>query len=102
MSKDKKVCVLCGGSFEGHGNNPAPLKDNGECCDECNKRKVIPARVEALKKKKGLEESLGKAATHRRTPFSIDREGFEFDDDYTWDRPEKEEECLQYDDEYRR
>lgn len=58
MNEDKKVCVLCGESFKGHGNNPAPLKDSGECCDECNKRKVIPARIKALKKKKDLTEAI--------------------------------------------
>ena len=245
LTENKETCVLCGESFKGHGNNPAPLKDNGKCCDECNKRKVIPARIKALKEKKGLTEAISSQrirvvldlaiptadrtfTTHqdvkenfivkyfkdkgelagylaeldgyesyddfkqelidngddlkdtefkgdeqdvaiqylldamsdpgdgtpniqfisidgepayeeywvqydifrnadsllskgtkrqivdyylsnleesfapRRTPFSIDREDFKFDDNYIWDRPKKEEESLQYDDEYRR
>ena len=44
----KKTCCLCGEEFEGYGNNPAPVKESGECCDRCNAEKVIPARLEAL------------------------------------------------------
>jgi len=43
MQKDK-ICVLCGKAFKEYGNNPAPLKDEGECCDSCNDTKVLPAR----------------------------------------------------------
>ena len=43
----KNKCCLCGEEFEGYGNDPAPLKDSGECCDRCNAEKVIPARLEA-------------------------------------------------------
>jgi hypothetical protein len=45
------ICCLCGKHTIGwdekgiYGNNPAPLKDKGECCDECNETKVIPARL---------------------------------------------------------
>ena len=44
----KKTCCLCGKEFEGYGNNPAPLKESGECCDRCNAEKVIPVRLETL------------------------------------------------------
>lgn len=43
----RKTCCLCGEEFEGYGNDPAPLKESGECCDRCNAEKVIPARLEA-------------------------------------------------------
>lgn len=43
--KATKRCCLCGGEFEGHGNNPAPLKEGGVCCDKCNIEKVLPARA---------------------------------------------------------
>ena len=43
----KNKCCLCGEEFEGYGNDPAPLKELGECCDRCNAEKVIPARCEA-------------------------------------------------------
>jgi len=46
----QKKCVLCKKTFEGYGNNPAPLKEKGECCDICNDIKVIPARLKELKK----------------------------------------------------
>ena len=44
----KNKCCLCGGELEGYGNDPAPLKESGECCDRCNAEKVIPARFEAV------------------------------------------------------
>ena len=44
----KNKCCLCGGEFEGYGNDPTPLKESGECCDRCNAEKVLTARCEAL------------------------------------------------------
>lgn len=41
-------CVLCGLGFNGYGNNPRPLKENGRCCDDCNDFKVIPARMKHI------------------------------------------------------
>ena len=42
-------CCICGKEiFEGYGNNPWPVMDEGECCDECNYQKVIPARIEMM------------------------------------------------------
>lgn len=38
-----KTCCVCGAKFTGWGNNPYPLKEDGECCDECN-RKVVALR----------------------------------------------------------
>jgi len=37
------ICCICCVYQSGYGSNPAPLTDEGECCDECNK-KVIEAR----------------------------------------------------------
>ena len=53
MSKEKgkDICVICGKEFEGWGNNPYPVKEEGRCCDECNETKVIPARILAMMKK---------------------------------------------------
>jgi len=47
MNDIKKViiCVICGKKFRGIGNNPAPIKKKGKCCDECNLLKVIPKRL---------------------------------------------------------
>lgn len=54
MSKDQKrtVCCICGREFTGWGNNPWPVKEDGECCDECNRTKVIPARLMRVRKSK--------------------------------------------------
>ena len=46
--EDKFVCCICGEESEGYGNNPEPVKHDGKCCDACNRKFVIPARIEAL------------------------------------------------------
>ncbi len=38
-------CVVCHKSFEGYGNNPAPLAEEGLCCDHCNLTHVRMARI---------------------------------------------------------
>lgn len=48
--KETYICCLCGEENEGFGNNPYPLcedRDIGKlrCCDYCNMRLVIPARI---------------------------------------------------------
>lgn len=40
-----KKCCICGKEFDGWGNDPWPIKDDGCCCDECNRQYVIPARI---------------------------------------------------------
>lgn len=44
----KKECAFCEKEIVGHGNNPAPFKNKGEVCDECNSRYVIPARLKGV------------------------------------------------------
>jgi hypothetical protein len=44
--KEEKCC-LCGGKIDGYGNNAEPLQ-KGQCCDECNKVKVIPHRMQIM------------------------------------------------------
>lgn len=46
-------CCICGKEIKGYGNNPSPVKAEGTCCDECNVRKVIPARIAELGKRNG-------------------------------------------------
>ena len=43
----KFICSICGKISYGYGNNPWPVvKDlDAECCDECNTKYVIPARI---------------------------------------------------------
>lgn len=55
MSKETKVCCICGKEFEGLGNDPQPVKEEGECCDACNWDKIIPARVREYNKKERYE-----------------------------------------------
>src|SRR4051812_17641885 len=51
QARRRKVCSLCGKTYTGHGNNPAPclLPDGtaaqGPCCDECHMKCVMPARI---------------------------------------------------------
>jgi hypothetical protein len=39
-----RICPLCEETFDGYGNNPAPLEVNDNVCDNCNMTQVIPAR----------------------------------------------------------
>lgn len=42
-----KKCIICGKQIVGYGNNPEPVRRwfDGSCCDECNREKVVPARL---------------------------------------------------------
>ena len=44
MLKPTAMCVICGEEYEGYGNNALPVKE-GECCDQCNLKVVVPERV---------------------------------------------------------
>lgn len=40
------VCCICGNKCEDKfGNNPAPVKSEGRCCNKCNTLVVIPERI---------------------------------------------------------
>lgn len=41
----EKHCCICGRKLTGYGNNPAPVFDNGRCCNECDDKVVIPVRL---------------------------------------------------------
>ena len=47
--EDEHKCCICGEPIEGHGNNPFPVKTEGDCCDKCNAEVVIPARIEKMR-----------------------------------------------------
>ena len=49
LTEDVDTCVICGEPIKGFGNNPAPIVEKGQCCDACNIKFVIPARIEASK-----------------------------------------------------
>ena len=50
LTEDKESCIICGEEFEGYGNNPAPVSKEGRCCDACNLKFVIPARLDMGKR----------------------------------------------------
>lgn len=50
MENEIFECVLCHGEFEGYGNNPQPLAEEGVCCDRCN-NDVIVARIKEYQPK---------------------------------------------------
>lgn len=39
------TCCICGKVVVEWGNNPYPVKEEGECCDRCNNERVIPERL---------------------------------------------------------
>lgn len=43
----ENFCCICGEPLDGYGNNPEPYKpyEDGQCCDGCNLKFVIPARI---------------------------------------------------------
>lgn len=50
-------CCICNGIFEGYGNNPSPIKENGRCCIFCNIEQVIPERLKRLNEKESRNAS---------------------------------------------
>lgn len=46
-------CNLCGCEIIGWGNNPDPLSlsDEDRCCDSCNAKYILPARLYLLNHK---------------------------------------------------
>lgn len=52
----KKICCICGEEFIGYGNNPWPVAEEGECCDQCNSDSVIPARLQRMQEGNTDEE----------------------------------------------
>ena len=51
-----RICCICGTKIEGWGNNPYPVKEGGECCDNCNSLFVIPARIAKMYRKEEADE----------------------------------------------
>lgn len=44
--KEIKKCCICGKELkEREFNNPRPYKEEGEACNECNIKYVIPSRI---------------------------------------------------------
>jgi len=51
-----ELCCLCGRAFVGWGNNPYPCAEKGDCCNDCNRDKVVPARLSVIKFSKKTKE----------------------------------------------
>jgi hypothetical protein len=49
---EAKVCCICNEKFIGWGNNPYPVKEDGECCKPCDDNVVVPARIKEYEKEK--------------------------------------------------
>lgn len=49
MRETLEKCCICGKTITGWGNNAEPVK-LGRCCDTCNATKVIPARIEIIRR----------------------------------------------------
>ena len=45
-------CLICGKACEGFGNSPSPIKEEGLCCDDCNRNFVVPKRIRLLEQQK--------------------------------------------------
>lgn len=52
------ICCICGEKIDGYGNNPEPYisAENGHCCDACNTKFVIPARLEQSLSREGAAD----------------------------------------------
>lgn len=63
MGKKYRVCCICGKKLPigNYGNNPEPIKpySAGTCCDDCNREKVIPARLLQVSCKNGTIGVIG-------------------------------------------
>lgn len=95
---ESKICCICKKPFDGYGNNAEPVC-SGTCCDECNMKEVIPARMKMVdnSSSKELNEDLEdykltyylSTATAERRPETIEdvendwkEEVFAADSDY--------------------
>ena len=93
--RDGFKCVLCGkyskgwGANKQHGNNPWPLSDEGDCCDNCNREKVIPARLAEMENKI-LRENKKKKVTAQEVCPECEKEVGEDGHCYN-------QECVAYD-----
>ena len=43
--KEKYTCCFCKKEFKGFGNSAWPVKERGTCCDDCNRKIIVPTRL---------------------------------------------------------
>ena len=53
----EEICCICGEPIEGYGNNPSPYKHEGRCCDACQRKFVLPARLANINKDKDQKDN---------------------------------------------
>lgn len=51
MNEKKEICCICGKTIEGYGNNPYPVREEGQCCRYCNYTVVLPERIRLSKQR---------------------------------------------------
>ena len=56
---NKHTCCICGKEFEGDGNNPYPVADEGVCCDDCVIYVLKEHYIHNNKKKESKHVSFG-------------------------------------------
>lgn len=61
-----RKCCFCGTRVK-YGNDPAPLRKKGYCCDDCNTKLVLPARLALQAKQK-----IPTAAFYLKYPYRVD------------------------------
>ena len=55
MTTENGTCVLCGRPIRGWGNNPYPLAEDGECCDDCNALVIEARLIRAIRAQGGAQ-----------------------------------------------
>lgn len=66
----EKTCCICGCEFSGFGNKPDPFPGE-RCCDDCDNRFVIPARILLKPGQDGVIEFLTRFAQLGRSMVAV-------------------------------
>lgn len=74
-------CILCGGFFIGHGNNPEPLApfESGKACNPCNSSQVLFARISNIQNATARHNAELKAFPQEKNYSDEDLTDEEFD-----------------------
>jgi len=54
---DNFLCTICGLKIDGFGHNAEPFS-RGRCCNQCNDKFVIPARIRRMRAEKMEEKDV--------------------------------------------
>jgi hypothetical protein len=73
-----EMCVLCDEPITDDiwGNNPAPLKDEGVCCSDCNYNKVVPARFKIIQEQEKINYKKKMITMKRTVVYVLDYDTF--------------------------